>query len=184
MKIKEINVATPFANTFLDYPDPISNAMIVYMMGCDGNCKGCQNPQFKNKNYDFCTEKFKPSVLEREIINSLKRNRTNKLVFSGGDPLAKNNILFTKSFTQNHSRHIDICIYTWHDIEFVKKNGIKGFRFIKCGKFDQKLFQGSEKLDEYIKLASKNQIIYNHNYVPLSKDGVYYFKDEGGDTHV
>ena len=70
---------------------------------------------------------------------------------------------------------MEICIYTDADIEEVKKLKLNGFKFIKCGRFDTTKFIGSNKTNEYLQLASKNQALYDKDFNLLSKEGIFYF---------
>lgn len=162
----------PITSTFLDYPSPIDNALVVVMMGCNNNCVNCQNPKFKNHE---CEEGKEVTV--EELINDLvlfsERNRTNKIVLSGGDPLSDKNIDFTKLLL-NNMKEYDFCIYTGHNIEYVKENNIDA-QFIKCGNYIPTCKQESKKTNDYMMFASSNQQLYNREYCLLSKNGVYLF---------
>jgi organic radical activating enzyme len=92
---------------------------------------------------------------------------------SGGDPLAPCNIEFTKEFLSKTS--LDVCIYTGHSIEYVKKHNVKGFKFVKCGKFEYENLRESYKTDELIQFASPNQCLYDGEYNLLSENGIYKF---------
>ena len=168
-------ILQPISATWLDYPDDKSLALTVVMMGCDNGCLKCQNPEFQNPLYDKLTKDYTPQELEEELKILGKRNRTNKLVLSGGDPLAACNIEFTKEFLNITS--FDVCIYTGHNIEWVKEHNVSNFAFVKCGKFDYKTFRESLKNDEKMVFASPNQELYNNNFDLLSKDGIYYFNN-------
>ena len=156
--------------SFLDYPDNTSLAVIFYMPGCDRKCVGCQNSELKK------FEKFenKEKLVEFLIIY-LRRSNTNKLVLQGGDPLFKDNLELTRFILQKMGDKYDICIYTGADIDEVKKLNLRGFKYIKCGKFEQKKFVGSIKTDEYIRFATTNQYLINDKFECISKENIYYF---------
>lgn len=160
--------------SFIDYPNNSDISVCVVMMGCTNGCKGCQNPQFMNPLYEVGTIEVTSDTLLDMIKDSCKRNGTNKVVFSGGDPLSEYNINFTKEILGKLEGY-DVCIFTGHDIEYVQKNGVNGFKFVKCGKYMPELSQKSYKDDEIFCFASKNQVLYDGNYKPLSKDGIYKF---------
>ena len=61
------------------------------------------------------------------------------------------------------------------NIDEVKKANLHGFKYIKCGKFDESEFIGSQKTDDYMQFATKNQQLYDANLKLLSKDGIYNF---------
>lgn len=168
-----INVKYPFYNTFLDYPDDESNAVLVFVMGCVNKCEQCQNPSFCNYSYPDSIP-LDAEGLKEEIRLACLKNRTNKVVLTGGDPLAPKNCPLIKEVLSSMPE-IDFIVYTGHDIEYVKKQNVYGFKFIKCGKYVPSLHQGSEKTDDYLKLASKNQQLYDENLNLKSAEGVYYF---------
>lgn len=168
---------TPFQATFLDYPDPESYAVSICFMGCDNGCPHCQNPEFQNPLYDNLTKEYDVQGLIEELKIFCKRNRTNKVVLSGGDPLSCYNIEFTKELLKLSSDIFDYCIFTGHDKKYCKNNGVKGFKFLKCGYFDYKNKRESLKTDDYIQYASPNQELYDEKYCLLTKNGVYYFNE-------
>lgn len=171
--MKTVKVSYPFGLTFLDYPNAIDHAVIIYMIGCDNNCISCHNLKFKDINYGEDIKELYLSELIDEIKIQFKKNKTNKLILSGGDPLAKNNIEFTKNII--HFINKNVCIYTGKSIDFVKENNVFGFEYIKCGTYDETNKQISEKTDNYIQFASKNQELYGKDYKQLSINGRYYF---------
>lgn len=168
-----MKIEIPIQITWQDYPTPDDHAILVYSIGCEHGCKNCHNIKLKNGNNinDISTKELYDSLLELSNVE-----RTNKIVFSGGDPLYKN-LEFIKEFLKINE-YFEVCIYTGYDIEYVKKNGVNGFSYIKCGKYEEKLKQNSGKTDECIKLASSNQNFYDSNFNKLSENGVLYFNKE------
>jgi organic radical activating enzyme len=171
----KVRVFKLFTPSFIDYPDNESCAVCVVMMGCTNTCNGCQNPELKNPLYDIGTIEVSTNDLYEKLKNVCQKYRTNKVVLSGGDPLSIYNIEFTKELLLMNNI-FDICIYTGHNIEYVKTNNVKGFNFIKCGFFDIKNYRKSEKTDSYMVFASPNQKLYNNEYMLLSENGIYEFK--------
>lgn len=161
-----VNLST----TWIDYPDNESLAVAVYFSGCLHNCINCQNR-------DLAEHQPKEFNYLEAIEKKLKQNRTDKLVLSGGDPLFPLNLEATKNIL-NHFQDKSICIYTGYTIDYVKENQIKNFTFIKCGKYLISEQQISEKTNDYLKFASKNQELYNSDYKLLSQDGIFYFKGQ------
>ena len=155
--------------TFLEYPDNCSIAVIFYCGGCDRNCPGCHNTELQN-HIDFNIEQ-----VVNELISYCQRLKTNKIVLCGGDPLYKKNIDLTRYICSTLGSDYDICIYTGADVEEVKKLGIAGFKFVKCGIFDASKFVGATKTDSYIRFATTNQQLYDSDFNLLSQDGIYYF---------
>jgi organic radical activating enzyme len=169
--------------TWLDYPDNESLAIIVFMVGCDNRCVNCQSPFMADESKLDLDKKWLDSKEDsfESITNKIKiilnRYQTNKLVLSGGDPLFKGNIEFTKKLCKYLSLEgIDICIYTGHSIDYVKRNKVKDFKFVKCGKYTPSLKQESFKSDEIMQLASSNQNFYDSEYNIISDKGFIRFK--------
>lgn len=158
------------SESFLDYPDNESLAVVLYMSGCNRNCSGCQNASLKEE------VKYKDlDSLITELKNKCKNSRTNKLCLQGGDPLFTGNLKVTKKILDELADELDICIYTGANIDEVRSSGIKGFKYIKCGKFDKSCFVGSKKTDTYIQFATKNQQLFDEDLKLISKDGIYNF---------
>lgn len=168
-------VSYPLSVTFIDYPDPEDIAVIVYFMGCEQNCKNCHNPQFRDPYNKINTIDITSDKLIREIEVFCKRNQTNKIVFSGGDPLHPNNIKNVKFLLEELCKEYNIAIYTSYDKDYIVKNDVSGFTFIKSGIFIQEQYQIPEKTDNFIKFASKNQKLYNSKLELISDNGIYFF---------
>lgn len=159
--------------TWLDYPDNESLSVIFYTYGCIHKCKNCHNLDLQTPVASY------PSDTIDKILMYCKRNNTNKLVLSGGDCLLKGvNLDLTNAIIDRCKDTLDICIYTGYDIDYVKTNVHKGFKFVKCGKYDENMKTESDKTDDYFQLASTNQELYDSNYQLLSSKGRYYFNKE------
>lgn len=163
MRIVEIGL------TFTDYPSLEDWAVIVYLSGCINNCPNCQNKALQDPNVGDSIASV--DELYNRIKKSCKSNETNCVVFSGGDPLFSSNRIILKEFLDKYSDEFNICIYTGYPIEFVKEFNLKGFKFIKCGKYDENLKQPSYKYDSEMQLASSNQNFYNDKYERISENG-------------
>lgn len=163
-------IYSTFYDTWMDYPDNESQALLIYFIGCYRFCKGCQNTLFQLRHHSGAFD-FNLEELYNKIFFHCYQNKSMKVVFSGGDCLAEMNIDFTKEFLKRHSSQFQICIYTGATIEEVKQLDITGFTFIKCGKYDESLKQESIKTDDYFQLASSNQEIYDKEFNLLTKNG-------------
>lgn len=161
-----------FETTFLDYPSPDDMAVIVFLSGCTHNCPGCQNITLQKAGTH--TEEEIGQIIAH-IVELCERNGTNKVVLSGGDPLSPSNINVTKQVCYYLGETFDICIYTGYSVDEVKEMDITGFKYIKCGKFDNKHLQKSEKTDDYIQFVNKTQNLYDSNYRQLSYEGRFNF---------
>jgi pyruvate-formate lyase-activating enzyme len=172
--VLKVKIDPIFHESWLDYPDNESLATLVYIYGCTHNCNGCHS---QNLQYILKTEGLSINLdsFINEILIYTRSLKSNKLVLSGGDWLTSYNIIFTKEFVKKTSNMLDICIYTGYDIGYVKKRGIKGFKFIKCGKYDVDKKQIPDKTDTYMTFASTNQILYNSKREPLSVNGKFTF---------
>ena len=167
-----LSIMLPIISSFLDWPgDPASHCIVVYISGCEHGCKGCCNPSLQNSTVGaYVTyENF-----EYKIMEALRRHKTNKLVFSGGDPLFPSNLFIVKQFLLNH-QEVETTIFTGYSIAHAQQHDITGYSFIKCGKYDNSLKQKSEKTNTRFVLASENQKLYNRYNQCVSKAGVYYF---------
>lgn len=154
--------------SFIDYPSPNTWSIIIYMSGCEHKCPGCQNFELQKPDQGKIYTEYS---LIPAIKDFAKSNRTNNIVLSGGDPLYKTNLDTTNCILNNLSLDYNICIYTGYDINYAKSLCIKGFKFIKCGTYDQTKKCPSGNFETYIQLASTNQNFYDSNFNLLSKNG-------------
>jgi organic radical activating enzyme len=178
------NVVDNFPITFLDYPDPENYAVEIYFCGCDFSCPTCSNPELRNANYSRGTRRYNVDELVLKIKDVCKRNSTKHIVAIGGDSCSRDNREFTKEFVKRMCKDYNICIYTGYNADDFGWFGIEGFKFVKCGTFKKELQPLSEKTDEYMQFASKNQILYNQNLEQISENGKYYFNEELIEKHV
>jgi organic radical activating enzyme len=165
----------PFGTTFLDYPDNSSQAVIIYFLGCEWDCKDCHNPLFKIRDNDKAKEVGIKQFYNDLLIFCKKQNNTTKIIFSGGDPLHPLNRQFVREFLNKYSYLFDICIYTGYPIEQIKLMDVKGFTFIKSGTYDSLQAQEPYKSDNFMRFASMNQQLYDENLNLVSRQGKYYF---------
>lgn len=171
----KIRIIKPFTESFLDYPDNFSSCISVYMTGCWGLCDQCHNKQLINQHYENSIETSLEQLIS-ELKKYSKRCLTNKITLLGGDPLYITNIDFTREFLKQTKDFFDVCVYTGQDIDFVIKNNITGFEFIKCGLYREDKKIESDKTDDYFQLGSTNQKIYNKEFKLISKDGKLIFQ--------
>lgn len=160
-------------DTWLDYPDDESQAVEVFMQGCPFNCKFCQNEHLQEyKN----SEKITYEEYTEGITKHLKTTRTDKVVFVGGEPLfkANNNLLLIQQFLKDYGKKYGVCIYTGYNAEEVN---IKGFTFLKTGKYIQDKCQEVYKTSKAMQFASTNQKLYDKNYNLLTINGKIKFKE-------
>ena len=136
-----------------------------------------QKTIFEAMNYSLLAggKRIRPILMEEAYHMFSEKNKTKKIVFSGGDPLSFHNINDIKYFSQQYGKEFDICIYTGYNIEYVKQNEITGFKFIKCGTFIETQQRPSGNFEDRFVLASPNQNFYDANYNQLSKEGILFY---------
>ena len=204
----DVFISTYVQETFTDWPDDESNAIILFFVGCEHHCVNCHNSclskipeseidywwyEFEHSNgykdcYDFFKQQFKSrkfvrissiEIFERLIIELCEKYNTNKIIFQGGDPLYKHNKdvvkLILERFRSKYNDKYKFCIYTGYKIEKVKEILDIYPDFIKCGTFEQDLYQNPGKDKEKLVFASTNQELYDIKLNKLSNKGIYYF---------
>ena len=163
--------------TFIDYPSPEVFAFIVYFSGCNNNCINCHNIELQNPDKgDIIINNSEE--LKDFIEKQCERYKTRYIVFSGGDPLYYNNKTIIIDFLLKYGKLYNICLYTGLPIEMVKAANLKGFTYIKCGKYEEQFKQQSGNFADKFMLASTNQNIFDENYKQLSDEGILYYGNE------
>jgi organic radical activating enzyme len=163
------------STSWLDYPS-LEQCILIIMSGCNNNCLGCQNPNLKKEQPSIYSSK---KNLIMSIKQYIKQQRTNKIVFTGGDPLYEHNIDITHTILQSLGKTIEACIYTGLEEEaFDIINNFSTYPlYVKTGSY---IGNGiSEKTDDYIKLASPNQKMFKYIrglYICISCQGTIIFK--------
>lgn len=170
------------AETFLDYPDNKSLAIIVFLEGCSHNCKGCQSPSLQKPNQkDFISV----GELTLKILDYSKRcGGTKKLVLSGGDPYYYGGECKDLIINLNQLG-FEICVYTGYTIDKIKElyynNVSLGPKYIKAGSYREDLRDLASGKNEYeFRLASTNQRFYelvNNEYQQISDLNVLHIGD-------
>lgn len=171
-----VNILYPFNMSFLDYPTNDDCCILVFMMGCINNCEKCQNKKFQNPNRTQNTKEFTPKKLYEELISSTNRFHTRKVVLTGGDPLSPYNVDFTKMFLLNYGQYFEICIYSGHTIDYIKRLMLINFEYLVSEKYIPSKAVQSLKTNSYFQLASTNQKIWDSKFNILSNNGIMYFK--------
>ena len=168
--------------TFLDYPDDESLAVIVFFRGCRWNCPNCQNKALQN----YEGEGISITEAYNLITSKCKRAGTNKIVFSGGDPFYKpTEIIALINILEDY----DICVYTGYTIEeieriykeYERKNRVRVNKplWFKCGTYnEEKRDKRSGKSEKSFILATTNQAFYRwdkDHYSQISKGNILEF---------
>lgn len=175
--------------TFLDFPDDESLAVIVFTKGCNFGCENCQNKELQKIEESDRNLKLTEAV--ELIINYCKRAFTNKIVFSGGDPFYSPSELI-KLLDYLDMRGYEICVYTGNTVDKViemfnkyeEDNNVYIHRplYLKCGVYREDLKDSNMgKTENQFVLASTNQAFYKWDglrniYYPISKRNVLEFK--------
>ena len=174
--------------TFLDFPDDESLAVIVFFYECSHSCPNCQNKELQTIPKDGINLDIEEVV--KMIIDRCKRSSTNKIVLSGGDPFAHpNNII--KLIDYLEARGYVICTYTGYAIDAINKfynayesshkENVHKSSYLKCGLYKEDLRDfSSGKFNDKFVLASTNQAFYkliNNRYEQISKGHTLYFNE-------
>lgn len=179
------------STTWQDFPDDASCAIIVYFEGCGHCCPGCQNLENQKRKMEHS---FSYAALLRLLVHNCDKWKTNKVVFSGGDPFYYEDLdeLYTMFLLISELERLgyQVCVYTGYSLARVEElydmsSEIFTFpTFLKCGKFDAlQKEQNWGKTNDCLILASKNQKFYKKNklktfsYTLISDDNVLYFKN-------
>ena len=168
-----MKIIEPLTHSFLDFPNVDGSCISLYVIGCEHNCKDCSNPELQDFNYPVKNKSPEQVVLL--LSDEFKKTPFKQLTLIGGDPLHPKNIKDIKILLYYLKENVDVTVYTGYDVEYCKKNNISDFKFLKCGCYNNKLNQESEKTDEYIQFASKNQKLYDEDFNLVSENGRYYF---------
>lgn len=167
-----INKKIPIASidvTFLDWPTNGDHALIVYVPGCKHNCVGCQSPDLQ---YEEKFSQYDVYELAAFLEEELKKYRTDKIIFSGGDPLYHSEEI--QSIIDYFGNSAEFCIYTGFDYKDARKM-VHGYSYIKTGFYDKSLHRESKKTDSEMVLASSNQEIHDENGKLLTENGILKF---------
>ena len=177
--------------TFSDYPDSESIAVIVSFYGCTFNCKGCQNPSLQKKEKEFALDE---NTVFSKIRTQCDRSNTDKIVLSGGDPYCMDNkddlsdMINLISDLQNHG--YNVCVYTGSTIDAIenlyKDHSSTPPLYLKCGTYQEESREKSFGKDSSrFVLVTKNQAFYRsfsednriYHFKKISQDNTLFFGD-------
>ena len=130
--------------------------VVLWVAGCDNNCKGCQNPETHDPNGGI---KFQTKDLI-EILNGLKKDHISGLTLSGGDPLYLGNLPDITHICKTVKFNFPdktIWLYTGYVWEIIRGLEVMNYIDVLCdGRFVQEL------ADENCKwVGSTNQRVIN-----------------------
>ena len=116
---------------------------VLFMQGCNIQCKGCQNKSTWDIN------KGKEIDIDN-LVNELNKKVFNKkITISGGEPLMQIEALI-ELVNKLNNLGFDIALYTGHQKEDVPSNIVEKVNYLKTGNFIEELkttvkpFVGSE----------------------------------------
>lgn len=140
----------------------------LWMQGCPHHCPSCHNPKTWNFSGGITIE---TEVLIQNILQAIKANGINRqFSILGGEPLAPQNIKFTKEICQivkQSCQNIQIYIWTGYEFNEIDTEIYELADVIIDGPFIQ------EQKDLNLKLrGSKNQHIYRKN-----QNGIWYMEE-------
>ena len=165
-----MRAALPLGLSFQDYPEEDSHAITVFIPGCRRGCPGCQNPSLAGEGGEGCKD-ISARILAEVVAASAKRNYTDKVVLTGGDPLDPANVKSTKELLGHlKAKGLSVAIYTGAMPDEVKASGITGFNYVKCGPFleSKKNPAAGKRKNGRPELASINQQWYSGAMIPLN----------------
>ena len=132
----------------------------IFSIGCDGNCKGCCNPEIKDFNL---RGKDALQVISKVVELTTKYGRLiDRILLVGGDPVdayyhyPKEYLEFVQSI-----RTLDkpIYLFTRYEVKDIPVKLLKEVDYVKTGLYIPELKTENHK-EEGIKLATSNQHIY------------------------
>lgn len=122
-----------YINSIMKNPslcDGIGYRTVLFLQGCDLQCKGCQN-----KNTWDISKGIKEDV--KELANELREKCVNKeLTISGGEPLMQSAALLE---LLEELKDFDLCLYTGHEFNEISPQILSYLKYVKVGRFVQEL---------------------------------------------
>ena len=122
-----------YINSIMKNPslcDGIGYRTVLFLQGCDLQCKGCQNKH----TWDI-SKGIKEDV--KELANELREKCVNKeLTISGGEPLMQSAALLE---LLEELKDFDLCLYTGHEFNEISPQILSYLKYVKVGRFVQEL---------------------------------------------
>lgn len=99
--------------------------VVLWVSGCEHNCKNCQNPQ----THEPCSGIPFDEDAMIEIFSELDKDYINGITLSGGDPLNSKNLSdvysLIKSIRKRYNQKKSIWLYSGYTMEEIVKNNYK-----------------------------------------------------------
>lgn len=145
---------------YIEY-SPSTRSLDVFMVGCNGNCKGCCNPEIKDWSVKGMS--IYKTIDKVESLNNDFNKLVDKIIIVGGDPVDaydKNpeDLLFMLHNIKNKTLK-PIYLFTRHKLDDVSQNIKNIVDYIKVGEYLPELTTDNN-IQFGIKLATSNQKIY------------------------
>lgn len=156
----------PYVNRIsYSYGDhPSLHSVSIYYQGCDKfpKCKNCHNPHtWEPFKYFNLTDEEIISTVESKVSPLIRDDIKTAIVFLGGEPLTPYNrdsvLDVSKYFKLKYGDMIVTTLYSWREIEDIKKQGL--FKFV-------------EYIDEFI-LGPYIEELKVENKFPASENQMY-----------
>lgn len=123
--------------------------VVLWCSGCEHHCNNCQNPQ----TWDFGSGIPFDENAKEEIFSEIKKDYISGITFSGGDPLAANNLETVLSLIKEirlsfPNKNIWIYTgYTFEEIQLLPKGlDQESMRFNKYNKMRQNILENCDVL--------------------------------------
>ena len=124
---------------------------VIFISGCDINCKGCQNKEMQNENYgdlvnfDDIVERIKSNI---DIIDGI--------TISGGDPIYNKKTYDMIKYIKSKLPKINIWLYTGRTYEWILKE------YNNCNFYPYNIFQECDVVVDgpYIEELNNGTVLY------------------------
>jgi len=116
-----------FKGSFLNGP---GIRTLLFLQGCDICCGNCHNEGAWDIN------KGEKMEIDELVASIYKECKNKKITITGGEPLYQ---LLALEELLEKLNDFDICLYTGHDVSEVPDEIILHLRYLKYGKYDERL---------------------------------------------
>lgn len=136
-----------------------TNSFEIYLSGCFGSCKGCQNPELKEfdigEDYLLQIKNILAKIKEFDYL-------IDDIWILGGEPIDQNLDELEDLFKQLKKSNKNIWLFTRYDLENVPLNIRQYCNYIKTGVYDETK-RTEDNIQYEVKLATSNQKIWKKN---------------------
>ncbi|HHX67014.1 MAG TPA: 4Fe-4S cluster-binding domain-containing protein [Gallicola sp.] len=131
-------------------------AFEIYVVGCEGYCKGCHSPHLWDKNQGV--------LMDEEFYNSLisymkeKEWQFDNIVLLGGEPLDNPKKKILEFVEKMKIFNKPLWLYTHFELNEIDEDIKQSFDYIKTGKYNENL-RNDNYISRGVGLISTNQKI-------------------------